>query len=53
MVQEKVSTIEVPWTREGDVDFVATRIKWIETLGKDSKSSEKGKEEAHGGANDE
>jgi hypothetical protein len=31
-VEGKVEKIEYPWVMEGNLNFVPTRIKWIETI---------------------
>jgi hypothetical protein len=33
-----VPKIEVPWRQDGDVSFVPTRVKWIESLGSKPKA---------------
>jgi len=44
LVEENVPKIEVPWIQDGGVSFVATRVKWIESLGDKPKKKLKRKE---------
>ena len=44
--------MEVPWIQDGDVNFVPTRVKWIETLG-NNKAAKKEKEVGPGEGDDE
>ena len=45
-MEGKVEKIEHPWITEGNVNFIPTRIKWIESMSKkkgkkDDKKSKK------------
>ena len=40
LVEVKVERIEYPWSSEGNINFIPTRIKWIESM-----SNKKGKNE--------
>lgn len=47
LVAEKVPKIDCPWmSDEGDLSFVPTRVKWIETLSNNKPAKKKAKEEA-------
>jgi hypothetical protein len=45
LVERKVEKIEYPWGMEGDLNFVPTRIKWIEAIPNQKEKKRKTKEE--------
>ena len=47
LVEEKVPKIQCPWVTDGgDLSFVPTRVKWIETLSNNKPTKRKAKEES-------
>ena len=45
MVDDRVTRIQVPWIEDGKVNFVPTRVKWIETLSNSKRLKQSAEEE--------
>jgi len=45
LVEEKVPRIDCPWNKDGETDWIPTRVKWVETISTNKKQTESKRED--------